>query len=197
MTIWPWLRTLTIPWLQHGARGALAHTIAAAGDLVAADAGRALRQRLPLTASDLAAHARNSMLRRRPGETDRDWRLRLATASREVAQQGQVRDVRRRLDQLLGAGNYQIEEYPKGSFRVGDHVGHPTRSVTGAPLLAIVLPAAPAAAPQNHFRIGVSFVGGPDAVGGTEVDAEPTDPEIDYLINSLDPDIRVVIRRGI
>ena len=105
MTIWPWLRSLTIPWLQHGARGALAHTVANAGDLLAADAGRALRQRLPLTAADLTPHARNSMLRRRPGETDRAWRLRLATASREMDQQGQVRDVRRRLDQLLGAGN--------------------------------------------------------------------------------------------
>ena len=191
-----WLRSLTIPWLERGARGALARAIAAAGDLTAGDAARALRQRLPLTAPDLEAHARNSMLRRRPGETDRAWRLRLATASREMAQQGQVRDVRRRLDLLLGSGAWTLEEFPENGFHVGDAVGDPVKSVTGAPLLAVVLPAAPAAEPQNHFRIGDSYVGGPDAVGGTEISLTPANPELDYLITSLDPDIRVVIRRG-
>ncbi len=190
-----WLRTLTIPWIERGIRGALARTVAAAGDLVAEDARRALRQRLPITAADLQAHARNSMLRRRPGETDRDWRLRLAVAGQEMAQQGQVRDVRRRLDQLLGAGAWRIEEYPQNGFYVGDAVGDPRKSVTSAPLLAVVLPAAPAAEPQNHFRIGDSYVGGPDAVGGTEISPAPADPDLDYLITSLDPDIRVVIRR--
>ncbi len=191
-----WLRSLTIPWLERGARGALARTIAAAGDLTAGDAARALRQRLPLTAPDLEAHARNSMLRRRPGETDRAWRLRLATASREMAQQGQVRDVRRRLDLLLGTGAWTLEEFPENGFHVGDAVGDPVKSVTGAPLLAVVLPAAPAAEPQNHFRIGDSYVGGPDAVGGTEISLTPANHDLDYLITSLDPDIRVVIRRG-
>ena len=191
-----WLRSLTIPWLERGARGSLARTIAAAGDLAAGDAARALRQRLPLTAPDLETHARNSMLRRRPGETDRAWRLRLATASREMAQQGQVRDVRRRLDLLLGTGAWTLEEFPKDGFYVGDAIGDPVKSVTGAPLLAVVLPAAPAAEPQNHFRIGDSYVGGPDAVGGTEISLTPANPDLDYLITSLDPDIRVVIRRG-
>ena len=191
-----WLRSLTIPWLERGARGSLARTIAAAGDLTAGDAARALRQRLPLTAPDLETHARNSMLRRRPGETDRAWRLRLATASREMAQQGQVRDVRRRLDLLLGSGAWTLEEFPKDGFHVGDAIGDPVKSVTGAPLLAVVLPAAPAAEPQNHFRIGDSYVGGPDAVGGTEISLTPANPDLDYLITSLDPDIRVVIRRG-
>lgn len=191
-----WLRSLTIPWIERGARGALARTVAAAGDLAAGDARRALRQRLPITAADLNAHARNSMLRRRHGETDQDWRRRLAVAGQEMAQQGQVRDVRRRLDQLLGTGAWQIEEFPKDGFYVGDAVGDPIKSVTAAPLLAIVLPAAPPAEPQNHFRIGDSYVGGPDAVGGTEINLAPANPDLDYLIKSLDPDIRVVIRRG-
>ena len=188
-----WLRSLTIPWLERGARGSLARTIAAAGDLAAGDAARALRQRLPLTAPDLEAHARNSMLRRRPGETDRAWRLRLATASREMAQQGQVRDVRRRLDLLLGTGAWTLEEFPKNGFHVGHHLGDRRRPVASAPMLVVVSTHQQQRAPSHRFRVG-DAVGGDRPVGGTLPAAQARAPDLSYLVDSLDPDITVTTR---
>lgn len=187
--IWQWLQTLTIPWLARGTRGALARAVATAGDLAAADATRALRQRLPITADDLSAHERNSMLRRRAGETDRDWRLRLAQAGSEMARQGQVADVRARLDLLVGS-NWETEEYPHQGFHVGDRVGD-RRPVASAPMLVVVLNTEQTT-PAMRFRMG-------DAVGSTErpiggISPGRRDVDLSYLIESLDPDIRITRR---
>ena len=168
----------------------MAHAIATAGDQVAADATRALRQRLPLTADDLAAHQRNSMLRRRPGETDRDWRLRLAVAAREMARQGQVRDMRARLDLIVGSGNWEIEEYPRQGFYVGDQVGDRRRLVARAPMLVVVN--TEQSQPTMRFRIG-DAVGSDRPVGGILPAARAVD--LSYLTDSLDPDI-LILKRG-
>lgn len=186
-----WLQTLTIPWLGQGTRGALAGAVAAIGDLAAADAARALRQRLPITADDLGPHQRNSMLRRRPGEAERDWRLRLAAAGQEMARQGQVRDVHARLDLLIGQGRWQLEEYPLQGFHVGHQAGDRRRPVASAPMLVVIMQQPSTQQPSKRFRIGDAVgsdrpVGGirPLAVGAAAVD-------LSYLVESLDPDIRV------
>lgn len=183
-----WLRTLTVPWFERGRRGALARAIATVGDQATADATRALRQRLPLTADDLGPHERNSMLRRRPGEADRDWRLRLAVAGREMARQGQVGDVRARLDLLLGPGAWEIEEYPRQGFRVGHQAGDSGRPVASAPML-VVITQQPSMQPSMRFRIG-DAVGSNRPVGGI-LPATEAAADLSYLVESLDPDIKI------
>lgn len=188
--IWQWLQTLTIPWLERGARGALARAAATAADIVAADATRALRQRLPLTADDLGPHQRNSMLRRRAGETDRDWRLRLAQAGSEMSRQGQVADVRARLDLLVGRSTWEIEEYPRHGFHLGHQAGDRRRPVASAPMLVVINQEQ--TKPAMRFRMG-DAVGSTDRpVGGIPPAARAVD--LSYLVESLDPDIGVTMR---
>lgn len=189
-----WLQTLTIPWLAQGTRGALAGAVAAVGDLAAADATRALRQRLPITADDLGPHQRNGMLRRRHGEIDRDWRLRLAAAGQEMARQGQARDVHARLDLLIGQGQWQIEEYPHQGFHVGHQAGDRRRPVASAPMLVVITQQPSTQPPSSRFRVG-DAVGSDRPVGGIRPPAvEAAVIDLSYLIESLDPDIRVVRR---
>lgn len=187
MTILPWLRSrFRIRWLDQGLRGRFAAAIAALGDVAGADAERALRQRLPLTADVLDVHARNSGLRRRIGETERDWRLRLAGAATEIARQGQVRDVRSRLDDLMGPGQWQIEEHPLESFRIGDRCDG-RKKVVGGPVL-VIRHAGPALR-ERVFTAGRSVCGGPDVLGGRPL---PPAYDLTSLIETLDPDIQVV-----
>lgn len=186
--IWAWLRrTYIIPWLDRGgARSAVARTICAVGDRAAADCGRALRQRLALTADNLGPHERNSMLRRRSGEDDRQWRLRLARAGAEMARQGEVADVRQRLDDLLGPGQWEIEEHPLQSARVGDHIENPVRKCVGGPVL-IVRPVA-GAERQRIARADRSRCDGQDVCDGAPV-ARSWD--LGPLAATLAPDIQI------
>ena len=188
MTMLQWLRSsFSIRWLDHqGLRRRFAAAIAAVGDAAGADTERALRQRLPLTAADLDVHARNSGLRRRPGEIERDWRLRLAGAATEIARQGQVRDVRARLDDLMGPGQWRIEEHPLESFRIGDRCDG-AKKVVGGP--ALVIRHAEPARRERVFTAGHSVCDGPDVLGGW---ALPPTYDLTSLIATIDPDILVV-----
>lgn len=192
--IWDWLRrTFVIRWLAgDGVRTALARAVAAVGDLAAADSARALRQRLALTAADLGPHERNSGLRRRSGETDRQWRLRLARAAEEVARQGQVADVRQRLDDLMGAGQWEIEEHPRASARIGDRIESPTRKVVGGPVLIVRRPAA--AQRERVARVGYSRCDGPDVCDGAPA---PVTWNLRPLAATLDPDVLLVDWDGV
>lgn len=187
MTMLKWLRgSFLIRWLDQGLRGRLAAAIAAVGDVAAGDAERALRQRVPLTADALDVHARNSGLRRRVGETERDWRLRLARAGTEIARQGQVRDVHARLDDLMGTGQWLIEEHPLQSFRIGDRCGS-SKKMVGGPVL-VIRPTEPARR-ERVFVADRSVCGGPDVLGGRSL---PLSYDLTSLIATLDPDIHVV-----
>ena len=120
-----WLLTFVVRWFHlPGARAAIVRAIAAAGDLAARDAARALRQRFPLTASRLDVWQRNSGLLRRPGESDRNLRLRLGAAGSEVERQGQAGYVRQLLAAVLADG-WRMEDFPHESFIIGDQIGVP------------------------------------------------------------------------
>ena len=188
MTLWDWLRRTTVRWLTGDTvRAALARTVAAVGDRAAADAARALRQRLPMLATDLGPHARNSGLTRRSGETGEQWRRRLAQAGTEVARQGQVADVRLRLDDLMGPGQWAIEEHPAASARIGDRIEAPIRRVVGGPVLIVRRIAGvqrERAARADHSRCD----------GGDVCDGMPAPVTYDLrpLAETLAPDILLV-----
>lgn len=192
--IWDWLRrTFIIRWLAgDGVRTALARAVAAVGDQAATDSMRALRQRLALTAADLGPHERNSGLRRRSGETGRQWRLRLARAADEVALQGQVADVRQRLDALMGAGQWELEEHPRESMRIGARVESPAAKVVGGPVLIVRRPAA--AQRERVARVGHSRCDGRDVCDGAP---RPAIYDLSPLARTLDPDVLLVDWDGV
>lgn len=159
-----WLLTFVVRWFHlPGARVAIVRAIAAAGDLAVRDAARALRQRFPLTASRLDVWQRNSGLRRRPGESDRDLRLRLGAAGSEVERQGQAGYTRQLFAAVLADG-WRIEDFPHESFIIGDQIGVP--------------------ATQRRIM-------GP---GPTLIVHGATETAIVNVIETLDPDIEVVVR---
>ena len=187
--IWAWMRSTTvIRWMAGDTvRAALARAVAAVGDWAAADAARALRQRLPMLAADLGPHARNAGLVRRSGETDEQWRLRLAQAGTEVARQGQVGDVRQRLDLLMGPGQWAIEEHPAASARIGDRIEAPSRRVVGGPVL--VVRRAVAAQRERVARADHSRCDGGDVCDGAPA---PVTHDLRPLAETLAPDILLV-----
>lgn len=193
MTLWGWLRSTTIRWLTGDTvRAAIARTVAAVGDQAAADSARALRQRLPMLADDLGPHERNSGLVRRSGETGRQWRLRLAQAGTEVARQGQVADVRQRLDDLMGPGQWALEEHPRESARVGDRIEAPSRRVVGGP--ALIVSQVAGAQRERVARADHSRCDGVDVCDGAPA---PIHYDLQTLAETLAPDILVVDRDGI
>lgn len=160
-----WLLTFVVRWFHMtGTRAAIVRAIAAAGDLAARDAARALRQRFPLTASRLAVWQRNSGLHRRPGESDRNLRLRLGAAGSEVERQGQAGYVREQFRSVLPDG-WRMEDFPHESFLIG-------RSQIGV------------SATQRRVM-------GP---GPTLIVHGATETAIVAVTNTLDPDIEVVVR---
>ena len=192
--MWEWLRSAyAIRWqVRDTVRAALARTVAAVGDRAAADSARALRQRLALTAADLGPHERNSGLRRRAGETDRQWRLRLAQAGSEMARQGQVADVRQRLDDIMGPGQWEIEEHPHESARVGDRIEDPVRKCCGGPVL--IVRAKAGAQRARIARADQSLCDGQDVCDGAR--AAPT-WDLRPLAETLTPEIQVVDWDGV
>ena len=192
--MWEWLRrAYAIRWMAWDTvRAALARTAAAVGDRASADSARALRQRLALTADDLGPHERNSGLRRRRGETDRQQRLRLARAAGEMARQGQVADVRQRLDDLMGPGQWEIEEHPRESARVGDRIEAPARKCVGGPVL--IVRTKTGAQRERIARADQSRCDGQDVCDGAPV---PPTWDLSPLAEVLAPDIMLVDWDGI
>lgn len=191
MTLWGWLRTTTlIRWLTGDTvRAALARTVAAVGDQAAADSARAVHQRLPMLAPDLGPHERNTGLTRRSSETGEQWRLRLAQAGTEVARQGQVADVRQRLDDLMGPGQWAIEEHPAASARVGDRIEAPIRRIVGGPVLVVRRIAG--AQRERVARADHSRCDGGDVCDGAPA---PVTYDLRPLAETLAPDILLVDR---
>lgn len=158
-----WLLTFVVRWFHvTGTRAGIVRAIAAAGDLAAQDAARALRQRFPLTASRLAVWQRNSGLHRRPGESDRNLRLRLGAAGSEVERQGQVGYVRDQFGAVLADG-WRMEEFPHESYCIG------------------------------VSQIGVSTQRRIMGPGPTLIVHGATETAIAAVIDTLDPDIEVVV----
>ena len=112
------LRSLHLPWPAAAKRRwAVVVTAAKVLDRAGRRALAAMRQWWPLTSTvdALDAHAAPFDLTRQPGESDDDWRLRVALAPAEARQWGQ----RRWLESALPAGWLVHWELPRDGLRLG------------------------------------------------------------------------------
>ena len=115
------LRSLNLPYpdaarVRWGMLRAAARSMQQAADAVIA----AMREWWPLTASDdgLATHARLLALSRQAGETDEEWRLRVAREPGVRRLWGRNGVVTAALDAIAQQGDYAVWEFPRDSLRL-------------------------------------------------------------------------------
>ena len=118
--MWEWLQSLDLRGTRIPQRRKLLMALAAVWQVVADDGVRGLRAWFPLTAPDglLETHGASLRIERRPGETLRAYRLRLASASLWIERFGRRGAMREELE-LIAPGATRIYEFPRDSFRWG------------------------------------------------------------------------------
>lgn len=174
-----WLRSLNLAWepLRLAVGVAAARLLQAAADRSLA----AMREWWPLTASGdaLETHARQLGLERRAGESDDDWRRRVALAPAEARKWGQ----RRWLDDALPAGWSLAWELPRDGLRLGyDRLGYDR--LGGVPYLRLRAPVGTSDEDVEAARQAILRRLAPDIGVGVETTgvAPPPEPTGDFLL---------------
>lgn len=118
--MWRWLLAFDLPGMRLPLRRRLMAALAAIAQVAHNDAVRALRNWFPATADAqaLRRHAGALAIERLPGERERLWRRRLATAADWLSRASRRGSVLAYLDSVA-RGQYDLWEFPRDGMRLG------------------------------------------------------------------------------